>query len=100
MLLLPIRRTGDAALGRLANASLLTFSADDSTVAAHRLTLRVARELQAQERSLARLGLGIAGLLSVVTGSLKSRGRIGPQPAMPPPDHGSARASRAPSGRG
>lgn len=33
----------DEALGRLANASLLTFGRNDASVAAHRLTMRVAR---------------------------------------------------------
>ena len=60
----------DEALGRLASASLLTFSVDDATVAAHRLTMRVAVERQAQDGRLAGLGAGIAGLLSVVTQSL------------------------------
>ncbi len=60
----------DEALGRLASASLLTFSVDDATVAAHRLTMRVAVERQAQEGSLAGLGAGIAGLLSMVTQAL------------------------------
>jgi tetratricopeptide (TPR) repeat protein len=60
----------DEALGRLASASLLTFSVDDATVAAHRLTMRVAVERQAQHETLAGLGAGIAGLLSVVTQSL------------------------------
>ena len=58
----------DEALGRLASASLLTFS--DATVAAHRLTMRVAVERQAQEGSLAGLGAGTAGLLSMVTQAL------------------------------
>ena len=60
----------DEALGRLASASLLTFSVDDTTVAAHRLTMRVAVERQAQAGSLAGLGAGLAGLLSAVTQSL------------------------------
>jgi hypothetical protein len=60
----------DAALGRLASASLLTFSVDDTTVAAHRLTMRVAVERQAQDRTLAGLGAGIAALLLAVTQSL------------------------------
>ena len=60
----------DEALGRLASASLLTFSVDDATVAAHRLTTRVAVERQAQDGNLAGLGAGIAGLLWVVTQSL------------------------------
>ena len=63
-------RTIDEALGRLANASLLTFSLDDATVAAHRLTMRVALELQAQDGTLAGLGAGIATLLETVTKSL------------------------------
>jgi tetratricopeptide (TPR) repeat protein len=60
----------DEALGRLSSASLLTFSVDDATVAAHRLTMRVAVERQARDGSLAPLGAGIAGLLLVVTQSL------------------------------
>ena len=50
----------DEALGRLASASLLTFSVDDATVAAHRLTMRVAVERQAQDGTLAGLGAGTA----------------------------------------
>jgi tetratricopeptide (TPR) repeat protein len=60
----------DASLGRLASASLLIFSVDGSTVAAHRLTMRVAREQQIQDRSLRSLGQGVAELLSAVTQSL------------------------------
>jgi tetratricopeptide (TPR) repeat protein len=60
----------DEALGHLASASLLTFSVDDATVAAHRLTMRVAVERQAQDGTLAGLGAGLAGLLSVVARSL------------------------------
>jgi tetratricopeptide (TPR) repeat protein len=60
----------DEALGRLASASLLTFSVDDTTVAVHRLTMRVAVERQARAGSLAGLGAGLAGLLSVVAGSM------------------------------
>ena len=60
----------DEVLGLLASASLLTFSVDDATVAAHRLTMRVAREREAQDGSLSGLGAGVAGLLSVVTQSL------------------------------
>ena len=63
----------DEALGRLASASLLTFSVDDATVTAHRLTMRVAVERQAQDRSLAGLGAGIAALLTAVTESLPER---------------------------
>ena len=60
----------DEALGRLANASLLTFSTDDATVAAHRLTMRVAVELQARDGTLAGLGSGVAELLDAVTKTL------------------------------
>ncbi len=60
----------DEALGRLASASLLTFSTDDATVAAHRLTMRVAVERLARDATLARQGAGIAALLEAVTESL------------------------------
>jgi tetratricopeptide (TPR) repeat protein len=60
----------DEALGRLVSASLLTFSTDDVTVVAHRLTMRLAGERQARDGNLPGLGSGIAGLLSAVTGSL------------------------------
>ena len=60
----------DDALGRLASASLLTFSTDDTTVVAHRLTMRVAVEQQAHDGTLAGLGAGIAALLKAVTLSL------------------------------
>jgi tetratricopeptide (TPR) repeat protein len=60
----------DEALGRLASASLLTFSTDDATVAAHRLTMRVAVERQARDGTLAGLGAGVAALLATVTESL------------------------------
>ena len=59
----------DEALGRLASTSLLTFSSDD-TLAAHRLTRRVAVEFQAQQGTLVRLGAGVASLLVAVTESL------------------------------
>jgi hypothetical protein len=60
----------DEALGRLASASLLTFSTDDATVAAHRLTMRVAVERQARDGTLAGLGAGLAALLAAVAKSL------------------------------
>ena len=64
----------DEALGLLVGASLLAFGADgtqsDTTVAAHRLTMRVAVELQAQQGNLVALGAGIASLLVAVTESL------------------------------
>jgi tetratricopeptide (TPR) repeat protein len=68
----------DEALGRLASASLLTFSVDDVTVVTHRLTMRVATERQAQDGSLAGLGAGIANLLSAVTESLSEPWRNRP----------------------
>jgi tetratricopeptide (TPR) repeat protein len=60
----------DEALGRLAGASLLTFSVDGATVAAHRLTMRVTIERLAQAGSVAGLGADLAGLLKAVTQSL------------------------------
>jgi hypothetical protein len=60
----------DEALGRLADASLLTFSTYDATVAAHRLTMRVATERQARDETLAGLGAGVATLLAAVTESM------------------------------
>ena len=60
----------DEALGRLASASLLTFSTDDATVTAHRLTMRVGVERQARDGPLAGLGAGVAALLEAVTESL------------------------------
>ncbi len=65
----------DEALGLLAGASLLTFGTDgtqgDTTVAAHRLTMRVAVELQAQQGNLVRLGADVASTLAAVTESLR-----------------------------
>ena len=79
----------DEALGRLASASLLTFSADDATVSAHRLTMRVAGN--ARPRRTAWPGsaraCGAAGSGDRVAGP--SRGRTGPPPATP-----SSRSSR------
>jgi tetratricopeptide (TPR) repeat protein len=60
----------DEALGRLASASLLTFSTDDATVTAHRLTMRVAVERLARHGTLAGLGAGVAALLEAVSESL------------------------------
>jgi tetratricopeptide (TPR) repeat protein len=64
------REQVDEALGRLASASLLTFSTDGTTVAAHRLTMRVAVDRLAQEGILAAPGAGLADLLQAVTRSL------------------------------
>ena len=60
----------DAALAQLAEASLLTFSADGTTVRGHRLVMRVVRESRAQEGTLAETGLAVAKLLSVVANAL------------------------------
>ena len=60
----------DELLGRLASASLLSFSVDDATVVAHRLTMRVAVERQARDGTLAGLGAGVVALLSAVAESL------------------------------
>ncbi len=60
----------DEALGHLASGSLLTFSTDDATVAAHRLTMRVAVDRQARDGTLAGLGAGLAALLEAVADSL------------------------------
>lgn len=53
----------DEALGRLAAASLLAFGADDSTVTAHRLVMRVARERRARAGTLPALGVAACAAL-------------------------------------
>jgi hypothetical protein len=73
----------DEALGRLAGASLLTFSVDGTAVAGHRLTLRVARERRlatAPSPALARAPQNCC-LRSPLP--WRSRGATGPPPAMP-----------------
>ena len=77
-------RSIDEALRRLASASLLTFSVDGARVAAHPLTMRVAVERQAQDKTLARLGASIAELLEAVTQSLTMswRGRAAARDAI------------------
>jgi tetratricopeptide (TPR) repeat protein len=60
----------DEALGQLADASLLTFSGDGSTVSSHRLIMRVVRERRAYDGTLAALGSRTCELLSAVTRSL------------------------------
>ncbi len=49
---------------------MLTSSVDDSTVAAHRLIMRVVLERQADDANLARLGAAVVALLSAVAPSL------------------------------
>ena len=87
-------------LGRLADASLLTFSTDDATVAAHRLTMRVAVERQAREGTLAGLGTGVAALLKAVTDSLPEpwQNRAAARDAIAA-DHSLARAPGPPPRR-
>ena len=71
----------DQALGQLASASLLTFSADDSTVAMRRLTMQVAIERQARDGTLAGLGAGVAAMLATAAEAL-------PEPGETDPGHG------------
>jgi tetratricopeptide (TPR) repeat protein len=69
-------RTGDVpvavdlALAGLAEASLLTFNGDGSSVSAHRLVMRVVRELRAQEGSLAAAAVTAAKVLLAASESL------------------------------
>ena len=60
----------DRALGRLAGASLLTFSVDGSSVSAHRLVMRVIREQLAAGNSLAVVCAAAAQLLDGLAESL------------------------------
>ena len=60
----------DPALARLAETSLLRFSGDGSSVSAHRLVMRVVRELRAQEGSLAAAAATAATVLRVASESL------------------------------
>ena len=60
----------DAALGRLAGASLLTFSLDGSAVSAHRLVMRVIRENLAANNSLLAVCAAAAQLLQGHANSL------------------------------
>ena len=59
----------DAALGRLAEWSLLAFSLDGQAVAAHRLVLRVVRERLARQGRLAAVCLAAARLLDERAGA-------------------------------
>ena len=60
----------DGALAQLADASLLTFSGDGSSVSAHRLVMRVVRELRAQQGSLLAAGAAAARTLRAMSDSL------------------------------
>jgi tetratricopeptide (TPR) repeat protein len=63
------QETVDASLGRLAGASLLTFSGDAATVSAHRLVMRVVRE-QLTDSELSAAAASATRLLAAVSGSL------------------------------
>jgi tetratricopeptide (TPR) repeat protein len=60
----------DRVLGRLAGASLLTFSVDGSAVSAHRLVMRVIRENLAAGNALTAVCEAAAGLLDGLAESL------------------------------
>jgi tetratricopeptide (TPR) repeat protein len=60
----------DEAVGRLASASLLTFSGDDSTVGAHRLVMRVTRERRIHDGSLALIAARACKLLEAAASPL------------------------------
>ena len=60
----------DAALAQLADASLLTFSMEGSSVRAHSLVTRVVRELRAREGALATIGMAVTKLLFAMSDSL------------------------------
>ena len=63
--------TVDEALGRLAGASLLTFSTSGGTVTAHRLVMRVIRERLARQGCLAATCQAAADVLQARVGSLR-----------------------------
>jgi tetratricopeptide (TPR) repeat protein len=63
--------SADEALGRLASASLLTFTLDGSAVTAHRLVARVIREQLAAAGALAAVCQAAADLLQAQAGSLQ-----------------------------
>ena len=60
----------DGALGRLAEWSLLAFTVDGQAVLAHRLVLRVVRELLTQEGRLAAVCEAAAGVVDAHAGAL------------------------------
>jgi hypothetical protein len=67
----------DEALGRLADASLLTFSGDDESdepvVTSHRLVMRIVRERAAHDGSLANVG---PMTFAMVAGAIRSFGEL------------------------
>lgn len=60
----------DGALGRLADASLVSFTLDDSVVA-HRLVMRVVREQLAADGRLTATAAGVVRALGVVAGEVE-----------------------------
>jgi tetratricopeptide (TPR) repeat protein len=62
--------TVDEALGHLASRSLVTLSIDGTTVTAHRLTMRVARERAGDHGSLAVSATAVIELLTKVGGTV------------------------------
>jgi tetratricopeptide (TPR) repeat protein len=67
----------DAALGRLVEGALLTFTIDGHTLIAHRLVLRVVRERLAQQRRLREVCLAAASMLGAYAVTLaESRDRL------------------------
>lgn len=60
----------DEAVGRLASASLLIFSGDDSTVGAHRLVMRVTRERRTRDGSMALTAARTCKLLEAAASSM------------------------------
>ena len=63
----------DATLGRLAGASLLSFSDDGAAVAAHRLVTRVVRERRAQDGTLPAIAARVCAVL------VAARAKLGEQ---------------------
>ena len=61
----------DAAIGRLADASLLGFSVDGSVVSAHRLIMRVVRERRIADGKLAAVAAAAVTVLASVAGAVK-----------------------------
>ena len=60
----------DAALERLADASLLAFAADGDTVMAHRLVTRTVRERQASDGAVADVAAAAVRLLAIAADSI------------------------------
>jgi tetratricopeptide (TPR) repeat protein/transcriptional regulator with XRE-family HTH domain len=65
----------DEALGKLASASLLSFSDDGAAVTGHPLTLRVARECAADGAAMTGMGAGAASLLGEIATSISDPSR-------------------------